>query len=341
VKERTSPRCLFAGTLTRDYAILSSGKALLDIPGGNLLFSAAGFAIWEPEATPGLLARVGEDYPQDWIESFQQNRMDIDGIRVLPEAMDVRNFYVYTDITTIKKEDPVAHFARLEIPFPKALLGFRPTAPRPNDSRSHLTPISLRQADIPSSYLDAAAAHLCPIDYMTHSLLPAVLRQAGLTTVTLDPGSAYMNAIFWNDVPSLITGLTAFIPSEEEMRALFQGRISDLWQMAEVVSSWGCEFVIIKRGLNGQYLYDSITKARWDIPAYPARVTDITGAGDAFCGGFLAGYLKTYDPMMGALYGGVSASLAVEGQGPFYSLHALPGLAQARLMALKDNVRRM
>lgn len=341
MKERLSPRCLFAGTLTRDYAILSSGKALIDIPGGNLLFSAAGFAIWEPEATPGLLARVGEDYPQEWIESFHQNRMDIEGIRVLPEAIDVRNFYVYTDLTTIKKEDPVAHFARLEIPFPKALLGFRPTAPRPNDSRTQLSPLSLRQADIPSAYVDAAAAHLCPIDYMTHSLLPAVLRQAGLTTVTLDPGSAYMNAIFWNDIPSLITGLTAFIPSEEEIRALFQGRISDLWQMAEVVSSWGCEFVIIKRGLNGQYLYDSVTKARWDIPAYPARVTDITGAGDAFCGGFLAGYLKTYDPLMGALYGGVSASLAVEGQGPFYSLHALPGLAQARLMALKDNVRRV
>lgn len=341
MREQTAPRCLFIGTLTRDYSILSSGKALIDIPGGNLLFSAAGFAVWEPEVDPGLVARIGEDYPQEWLTWFQQNRMNTDGIRVLPEAVDVRNFFVYTDLTSIKREDPVAHFARLEIPFPKALLGYQPSRSHPYQDRTRLSPVSLRQVDIPASYMEATAAHLCPVDYLTHSLMPAVLRQAGLTTVTLDPGSSYMNAIFWNDLPSLVTGLTAFIPSEEEIRALFQGRSSDLWQMAETVASWGCEFVIIKRGLAGQYLYDSISRARYEIPAYPARVTDITGAGDAFCGGFLAGYLKSYDPLVGALYGGVSASLAVEGQGPFYCLNALDGLAQARMMALKDTVRRL
>jgi sugar/nucleoside kinase (ribokinase family) len=70
-------------------------------------------------------------------------------------------------------------------------------------------------------------------------------------------------------------------------------------------------------------------------------VTDLTGAGDAYCGGFLAGYRQTYDPVQAALFGGISASLVVEGSGPFYALDALPGLAQARLEALRETVHRI
>jgi len=70
-------------------------------------------------------------------------------------------------------------------------------------------------------------------------------------------------------------------------------------------------------------------------------MTDPTGAGDSFCGGFLAGYKKTYDPLQAALYGNVSASLKIEGSGAFYPLDVLPGLAEARLNALKDLVRKV
>jgi ribokinase len=88
-------------------------------------------------------------------------------------------------------------------------------------------------------------------------------------------------------------------------------------------------------------LYDSISKKRWEIPAYPARLTDVTGAGDSFCGGFLTGYQKTYDPLRGVLYGSVSASLTIEGSGTFHALEALPGLAQARLDSLAGIVRQI
>ena len=60
------------------------------------------------------------------------------------------------------------------------------------------------------------------------------------------------------------------------------------------------------------------------------RVVNPTGAGDAFCGGFLAGYRETYDPLEAALCGNISASLVVEGSGPFYALDVWPGLAEAR-----------
>jgi sugar/nucleoside kinase (ribokinase family) len=335
-----TPRFIVAGKLTREYLILPSDTPLLDVPGGNGLYAAAGLLVWEPDPPPGLVARVGEDYPQNWLHDFQEHGMDIRGVRILPRAVDVRSFMAYTSLHTRSNEDPVAHFARLELPFPKALLGYRSDS-ADLDSRTQLQPTSLRQGDFPPDYLDASAAHLCDLDFMTHSLLPAVLRQAEFTTVTLDPSRGYMNPTYWNDVPALITGLTAFLPSEEELRALFQGRSSDLWEMIEALAAYGCEMIVVKRGEGGQILYDAVSKNRWEISAYPSRVVDPTGAGDAFCGGFLAGYRRTYDPLQAVLYGNVSASLVVEGPGPFYALDALPGLAEARLESVRQSIRKV
>ena len=109
--------------------------------------------------------------------------------------------------------------------------------------------------------------------------------------------------------------------------------------MAKRVSEFGPQFVVIKRGRQGQYLYDAVGKHRYEIPAYSSRFADPTGAGDAFAGGFLAGILKSNDPLQAVIYGNVSASLKVEGSGPFYPLDVLPGLAQARLRAVKELTR--
>ncbi|HSF81505.1 MAG TPA: carbohydrate kinase family protein [Anaerolineales bacterium] len=337
--ETTSPRFIFTGQLLREYLILPSDQVLLDVPGGNLLYAAVGLLVWEAEPPPGIVARVGEDYPRVWLAEFERRGMDVRGVNVLPQSVDVRSFKAFASLSNYSSEEPVVHFARLGVPFPKALLGYR-NIPTNIDSRTRLLETSLRQSDIPPEYLDAHAAHLCPQDYLTHSLLPAVLRQAEFTTITLDPSPGYMNPTYWEDIPALLTGLTAFLPSEEELRTLFQGRSADLWQMLEALSSYGCEIVVVKRGEGGQWLYDASTRSRWEIPAYPSRLVDPSGVGDAFCGGFLAGYRKTYDPLEAVLYGNISASLVIEGVGPFYALDALPGLAEARLEALRQSVRR-
>jgi sugar/nucleoside kinase (ribokinase family) len=334
------PRYIFAGELRRDFAILPSGRPLIDVAGGNVLYAAGGLAVWEPDPPPGIVARVGEDYPEDWLEAFMRAGMDVRGINILPEAIDLRSFYAYLDPNTRVTEDPVAHFSRAGLAFPKALLGYRPPSAQ-SDSRTRLTPTSLRQPDLIDAYLDATAAHLCQMDYLTHSILPAILRQAGFTTVTLDPAPGYMNPIYWSELPALFAGLTAVLPSEEEILALFHGRSRDLWEMAEAVAAWGCEMVVIKRSQGGTLVFDASTRSRWEIPAYPARLVDPTGRDDAFCGGFLAGYRRTYDPLQAALYGSISASLTIEGSGPFYALEALPGLAQARLDALYQSVRKV
>jgi sugar/nucleoside kinase (ribokinase family) len=334
-----TPRFVFAGKLYRDFLITAEEQPVIDVLGGNLPYAAVGFKLWE-DAPLGLLARVGEDYPQRWLDELTRRGFDTRGVRVLPQAVDVRNFYAFTGKTTRITGDPIAHFARIGAKFPKALLGYEDTS-EALDSRTELAPTSIRQGDIPDDYLDGSAVHLCPIDFMTHSLLPAVFRRAGMTTITLDPALGYMNPTFLNDVPSLITGLTAFLPAEEDLRALFEGQTEDIWEMAAALADYGCELIVIKRGERGQWLYDAASGARLEIPAYPARLVNTVGVGDAFCGGFLAGYRRTYDPIEAVLHGNISASLVSEGTGIFFALDVLPGLPKARLESLRQSIRRL
>jgi len=137
----------------------------------------------------------------------------------------------------------------------------------------------------------------------------------------------------------LLHGVTAFLTSQEEIRNLFQAETHDLWAMAEGIAFYGVDYVVIKCGSQGQLLFISSNKKKYEVPAYPTRVADVTGVGDAFGGGFMAGFCKNYDPLEGVLHGNVAASLKLEGSGAFYSMDVLPGLADARLDMLRGLVR--
>ena len=331
------PVFVIAGRLRRDYILPFTGRPLLDIPGGSLLYAAVGAGVWENSL--GLVGRVGEDYPHEWLRSFEARGWDTRGIRILAEPLDLRYFEARLGPDSIQRANPLAHFARLQMSFPKSLLGYQPPA-EADDDRKSTHPASPRPADIPAEYLDAQLAHCGPLDYLSTSRLLAAFRQSGVGTITVDPSAAYMTSTAFDDVRALLRGLTSFVPAEEELRTLFWGRTDDLWEMTEALGGFGAEFVVVKRGGQGQILYDSLAKKRWEIPAYPARLADTIGAGDSFCGGFLAGYHRTYDPLRAVLYGNVSASLTIEGSGAFHALDTLPGLAQARLDSVAAIVRR-
>jgi sugar/nucleoside kinase (ribokinase family) len=328
------PRFIVAGLLRREYLLPPVGHPLLDAPGGNLLYAAGGLRVWETNV--GLLGRVGEDYPLQWRREMEARGFNIQGIKILPGSLDLRSFRAYSETFEQTRNNPVSHFARRQLTFPKALLGYQPPDTKVNPRRPH--PHAPTLGDIPAEYLSASAVHLCSMDFTSQGQLLSAFKAGLATTVTLDPDAAYMTPDFLKDLRELLNGLTAFFPSQEELQALFWGRTNDIWEMAETLGSYGCELVVIKRGGQGQWLYDAMGKHRWELPAYAARMADPTGAGDAFCGGFLAGYRNSYDPLEAALHGNVSASLKVEGSGAFYPLDVMPGLAQARLEALRDMV---
>ncbi|HXF85030.1 MAG TPA: carbohydrate kinase family protein [Anaerolineales bacterium] len=323
---------LIFGQLTREYLLPAAGEPRLDVAGGSLLYAAGGFGVWASGA--GLVARVGDDYPRGWLNECKSRGFDTTGIRILPHSLDVREFIAYNESFEANRVNPISHFARRGMTFPKSLLGYQSEK---NDSEAR----TLTVLDIPEDYLGARAAHLCPMDLISQMQLIAGLKRGRTHSFTLDPAPASMTPRARRELPALLNGVTVFLPSEEEICSLFQGETYDLWEMAEAIALYGCEYVVIKRGALGQLLYIAQTKQRFEIPAYPVRMVDPTGAGDAFCGGFLAGYCKNYDPVEGVLHGNISASLKIEGCGAFYPMDVLPGLAEARLNMLKDEVRRV
>ncbi|HLF01711.1 MAG TPA: PfkB family carbohydrate kinase, partial [Anaerolineales bacterium] len=74
---------------------------------------------------------------------------------------------------------------------------------------------------------------------------------------------------------------------------------------------------------------------------YPVTVRDVTGAGDAFGGGFITGLAETGDPVEAALRGAVSASIVIEGVGALNGLEAHPDLPLARFNRLRESVRKL
>lgn len=335
-----NPTFVIAGKLTREYILPPLGNPRVDSPGGNLLYAAGGLAVWDANANAGLLGRVSEDYPHVWLRDLEQRGFDVRGIRTLRESqnIDQRSFIAYTDTNERSHSNAVSHFARRQLTFPKTLLGYQAADESRKDLREPdaASPAAL---DVPKDFRDARHVHLCPFDFVSQSQMVNLFKGGSNQTVSLDPAPSYMTPTFWRDLRLVLQGVTIFQPSEDEMRALFWGETHDLWEMAHQVSEVGPQIIVIKRGSLGQLIYDAAGNHRYEVPAYPARLADPTGAGDAFCGGCLAGFQKTNDPLMAALHGNVSASLKIEGSGPFYPLDVLPGLAEARLHSLKEMAR--
>ena len=323
------PHYLIFGQLTREYLLTPTGPARLDVSGGSPLYVAAGFRVWESGL--GLVGRVGKDYPRAWLDECVARGLDTSGIRILDRDVDMREFQAYTESLESSRINPVSQFARREMTFPKSLLGYQPDKPFSDALKLLIT-------DIPISYLNARAAYLCPMDLMTQAQMIAGLKRGTAHTFILDPAPATMTPTTRRELP-LLHGVTAFLASQEAMRNLFQAETHNLWEMAEAISMYGIDYVVIKCGARGQLLFVASNKRKWEVPAYPARVADPTGAGDAFGGGFMAGFCKKYDPLEGVLHGNVSASLKLEGSGAFYPLDVMPGLAEARLNVLQDMVR--
>lgn len=62
--------------------------------------------------------------------------------------------------------------------------------------------------------------------------------------------------------------------------------------------------------LDGRSRDDTISGSEGGVGARPGWVKDPTGCGNAFCGGFLVGWLEHRDLLTGALYGSVAASFS-------------------------------
>jgi cytidine kinase len=168
-----------------------------------------------------------------------------------------------------------------------------------------------------------------------------VLDQAeGARFVAADTMNLWINTAR-DALMELIGRVNLLTVNDEEARMLTECHA--LRRCAEIIRSWGPDYVVIKKGEHGAMLFSDA--GIFLAPAYPVeRVCDPTGAGDCFAGACM-GALAAEDGVgegalrQALLAGATVASFGVEA----FSLERLTSLSRAeidaRLEALRDMLR--
>ncbi len=355
-------RLLCCGGLRTDYIITAQGEVRLMEMGGNALYAAAGAKVWLEHIA--ILARVGESYPLGWLDDLRAFGFDTRGIRQVPGPQDHRTFYAYLDEDTRVDTDPARHFARLGFELPAALHDYVHSTLGQDDPH-HYEPLAFTSEDLdlyfaaapwaddlppPSSDLRvqsgagrrafATGLHIAPSSIRTQRYLPEAARRHGVRIVSVDPGERAMQPALMPYVEEMLAQADIFLPSDQEAESLFREEPAemDARQCVEWFAARGPSVVVLKLGAEGVLVHERGSDRCWHVPALPVRVVDVTGAGDAFCGGFMADFIKHGDPVRAAITGTVSASLAVQDYGPLAILDATEDEVDHRASLLRAYV---
>ncbi|HEX2944296.1 MAG TPA: sugar kinase [Rhodopila sp.] len=100
-------------------------------------------------------------------------------------------------------------------------------------------------------------------------------------------------------------------PGMDDVRTLTG--LTDPDAMLDFYLGLGCRVVVLKMGDAGAYVATAEDRVR--VPCHPITCVDATGAGDAFCGSFLARILAGDAPVPAARYAAVAAALKCTGYG--------------------------
>ena len=315
------------GGLRTDFVITVDGQARLMQMGGNAIYSAAGAHVWRDEVA--ILARAGDNFPGEWIAQLAARGYDVRGIRRVAGSQDHRTFYAYIDRDTRVDTDPAAHFARIGVPLPEALRDYVHSTPG-QDNPDGYGPLATRPEDLDAilntTGKDDAVLHIAPTSIRTQRFLPEAARAKGVGLVSLDPGERTMLPRLRGHIETALGGIDVFMPSDQEVRSFFGGDSTQAEpaRAARYFGALGPRIVVVKLGSQGVLVYERSKSARadalWRLPALPTAILDVTGAGDAFCGGFIAALSQGADPVEAAVKGTVSASFAIEDYGAAHLL---------------------
>ena len=135
-----------------------------------------------------------------------------------------------------------------------------------------------------------------------------------------------------------LSGVTAFLPSDAEIGRLWGPADIEGW-IAEQARAFGCH-VAAKLGDRGSLVCEAGGVALYHVPVVPVRALDTTGAGDAYCGGFLAGLVDGRPVAECAAMGTVSASYVVEARGALATPMPEARERDARLAEVMSRIER-
>lgn len=240
-----------------DDVRLADGTLIPGLPGGAALYAATGAALWWPEVA--IVAGVGAD-----LHALTGNRLRDWGLR--EEGLLVRD--------------------RCSI---HSSLVYEPDGSRtetPMHGPAHFRSMHVMPAEIPDALLPAAGTYVFqPADAAYWQAIGRRRDRLGpiLWEVWCEgdrPAIAELRLVLDDvDIVSL--------NREEGQRLLGLDAPRD---MVERLLDWGAPVVVLRMGAEGALIGRRGEVLRLRPPASPVR--DVTGGGNAFCGGFLAGWCE-------------------------------------------------
>lgn len=303
-------RYLAIGGMTIDDVVLEDGTYHASVPGGNALYSALGARLWS--AGVGVMSFAGSDYPPAILEQLRASGIDVTLVaRLEMQSVHLWILYEPDGRRQIFYQQRSSHLGSLTRIAEDGLLRLRDTFP------------------------DVRAVHVAalPVAVQAPILQALSLLRLQVTVDSIEAhGSVGGDLQAYRDRP-VLRGTTAFLPSREEFDVLRGDSPEDAaaWSLA----GGDLGHVVVKQGRAGATVYGLAKRSTVSVPAYPVEVRDPTGAGDAFCGGFMVGMAETNDPVEAALRGAVSASFVIEAVGALHVLDVNPREAMSRLDALR------
>jgi len=138
--------------------------------------------------------------------------------------------------------------------------------------------------------------------------------------VSFDPGALYARKSLTSLKP-IIKRSFVMLPNENEIR-LITGK--DYEGGSKILIKEGVSVVAVKLGERGCYVTNG--KERHLVEPYEKKLVDTTGAGDAFCAGFLYGLIKGRDLYQCGKLGNFVAARCISKMGARTGLPRLPDL---------------
>jgi cytidine kinase len=289
-------RVVTIGELTVDDLIYESDACHWAQPGGGALYSAIGARIWGADVV--VNSAVGTDYPPPALDLIDASGISMAGVgHVDGHGLGLWLLYEKGGRRHQVEKASGASFEQLDTTRPDlAVVG--------KVDGVHIAP----QTTGGQSRAQREAANLhVPV---TQDLLV----EPFIDTGPFESGE-------------VIAGTHSFLPSRQEVRQIW-GDISptDLRQL--LVQRSGIQVLVIKSGPDGAYVFHRSGVAH--VPAYCDEPIDPTGAGDAFCGGYLVGLVETGDPVEAAIRGAVSSSFIVETRNAAEAMRSIDSRAAGR-----------
>ena len=271
-----------AFTIIIDDIVFPDGRTVMGVLGGGGPQTAFGMRLWADNV--GLVAGAGADFPveaRNWLERIG---IDTAGLRFSADIPTLRAWQV------MEEDGRRTQVWRV----PGAVLGQQ---------------LGRGVEKLPPAYRQAKAFH-----FGVHPEAPDLnfcraLRDLG-AIVSIETFKAAESPL--SDIEVRKLAASAHIISTNLLEAQSLVGAGEPIEVVRRLADAGAEIVALRQGHAGAIVHRADTGETWFIPAVSVIVVDPVGAGNAFCGGFLAGWVQSSNLLTAGLHGVVAASFLVE-----------------------------